>query len=63
MKYRFDNRRLPLLWRTIFLLTIVVVISQIVIYIWVQRSVSGHFEQMDSEIITHAAFNLSLIHI
>lgn len=58
MKYRFDNRRLPLLWRTIFLLTIVVVISQIVIYIWVQRSVSGHFEQMDSEIITHAAFNL-----
>lgn len=58
MKYNFENRRLPLLWRTIFLLTIFVVISQIVIYIWVQRSVSGHFEQMDSEIITHAAFNL-----
>lgn len=58
MKYNFENRRLPLLWRTIFLLTIFVVISQIVIYIWVQRSVNGHFEQMDSEIITHAAFNL-----
>ncbi|WP_367103956.1 ATP-binding protein [uncultured Psychrobacter sp.] len=58
MKYNFENRRLPLLWRTIFLLTIFVVISQIVIYIWVQRSVNGHFKQMDSEIITHAAFNL-----
>lgn len=58
MKYRVKNRRLPLLWRTVFLLTIFVVISQIIIYIWVQRSVSGHFEQMDSEIITHAAFNL-----
>ncbi|MEK6199237.1 MAG: ATP-binding protein [Psychrobacter sp.] len=58
MKYNFENRRLPLLWRTVFLLTIFVVISQVVIYIWVQRSVNGHFEQMDSEIITHAAFNL-----
>ncbi|WP_201558921.1 ATP-binding protein [Psychrobacter sp. 72-O-c] len=58
MKYRFKNRRWPLLWRTVFLLTIFVVISQVIIYIWVQRSVSGHFEQMDSEIITHAAFNL-----
>ena len=55
---RLDNRRLPLLWRTVFLLTIFVVISQVVIYIWVQRSVNEHFEQMDSEIITHAAFNL-----
>lgn len=42
----------------LFLLTIFVVISQVIIYIWVQRSVSDHFEQMDSEIITHAAFNL-----
>ncbi|WP_201558602.1 ATP-binding protein [Psychrobacter sp. 72-O-c] len=57
MNYRFKNRRWPLLWRTVFLLTIFVVISQVIIYIWVQRSVSGHFEQMDSEIITHAAFN------
>ena len=58
MKYKFKNRRWPLLWRTVFLLTIFVVISQVIIYIWVQRSVSAHFEQMDSEIITHAAFNL-----
>ncbi|WP_350560771.1 ATP-binding protein [Psychrobacter sp. CAL346-MNA-CIBAN-0220] len=58
MKYKFKNRRWPLLWRTVFLLTIFVVISQIVIYIWVQHSVNNHFEQMDSEIITHAAFNL-----
>ncbi|MES1964761.1 ATP-binding protein [Psychrobacter sp. AH5] len=52
-----DSRRLPLLWRTIFLLTVFVVISQVIIYIWVQRSVKGHFEEMDAEIITHAAFN------
>ncbi|WP_201608483.1 ATP-binding protein [Psychrobacter okhotskensis] len=58
MRYKFDNRRLPLLWRTVFLLTIFVVVSQVIIYIWVQRSVKGHFEQMDAEIITHAAFNL-----
>jgi two-component system heavy metal sensor histidine kinase CusS len=55
---RLDNRRLPLLWRTVFLLTIFVVLSQLIIYIWVQHSVKGHFEQMDAEIITHAAFNL-----
>lgn len=58
MKHRLDNRRLPLLWRTVFLLTVFVIISQVIIYAWVQRSVSGHFEQMDSEILTHAAFNL-----
>lgn len=55
---RLDNRRLPLLWRTVFLLTIFVVLSQLIIYIWVQHSVKSHFEQMDAEIITHAAFNL-----
>lgn len=38
-----------------FLLTVFVIISQVIIYAWVQRSVSGHFEQMDSEILTHAA--------
>ncbi|MEC5210783.1 two-component system heavy metal sensor histidine kinase CusS [Psychrobacter sp. PL15] len=58
MNYKFKNRRWPLLWRTVFLLTIFVIISQIIIYVWVQRSVSSHFEQMDAEIITHAAFNL-----
>ena len=58
MNYKFQNRRWSLLWRTVFLLTIFVVISQVIIYIWVQRSVNDHFEQMDSEIITHAAFNL-----
>nr|WP_317198744.1 ATP-binding protein [uncultured Psychrobacter sp.] len=58
VKSTFDNRRLPLLWRTVLLLTIFVVLSQVIIYIWVQRSVKGHFEQMDAEIITHAAFNL-----
>ena len=58
MRHRLDNRRLPLLWRTVLLLTIFVVISQVIIYIWVQRSVNGHFEQMDVEIMTHAAFNL-----
>ncbi len=50
--------RLSLLWRTLFLLTICVVITQICLYLWIQRSVNGHFEQMDSEILTHAAFNL-----
>ncbi|MBI0427567.1 ATP-binding protein [Psychrobacter sp. NG27] len=58
MKYKVDNRRLPLLWRTVLLLTIFVVVSQVVIYIWIQHSVKGHFEQMDAEIMTHAAFNL-----
>ncbi|MFT5120527.1 MAG: two-component system heavy metal sensor histidine kinase CusS [Psychrobacter glaciei] len=58
MNYKLKNRRWSLLWRTIFLLTVFVIISQVIIYAWVQRSVSGHFEQMDSEIITHAAFNL-----
>lgn len=53
-----DTRRWPLLWRTVFLLTLFVVLSQIVLYIWIQRSVKGHFEEMDAEIITHAAFNL-----
>ena len=50
--------RLSLLWRTIFLLTLCVVITQICLYLWIQRSVNGHFEQMDSEILTHTAFNL-----
>lgn len=58
MKSILKSKRLPLLWRTIFLLTIFVVISQAVIYIWVQRSVSDHFDQMDTEMLTHAAFNL-----
>ena len=57
MAYTSDNQRWPLLWRTVFLLTIFVVLSQVVIYIWVQRSVQGHFEEMDAEILTHAAFN------
>ncbi|MGR3898317.1 HAMP domain-containing protein [Psychrobacter sp. 1176_08] len=52
------NGRLSLLWRTIFLLTLCVVITQICLYLWIQRSVNGHFEQMDSEILTHAALNL-----
>lgn len=50
--------RLSLLWRTIFLLTLCVVITQICLYLWIQRSVNSHFEQMDSEVLTHAAFNL-----
>ncbi|TXD97850.1 HAMP domain-containing protein [Psychrobacter frigidicola] len=50
--------RLSLLWRTIFLLTLCVVVTQICLYLWIQHSVNGHFEQMDSEILTHAAFNL-----
>ena len=58
MRHKSKNRRWSLLWRTVFLLTIFVVISQVIIYIWVQRSVNEHFEQMDSEILTHAAFNL-----
>ena len=57
MAYTSDNQRWPLLWRTVFLLTIFVVLSQVVIYIWIQRSVQGHFEEMDAEILTHAAFN------
>lgn len=52
------NGRLSLLWRTILLLTLCVVITQICLYLWVQRSVNGHFEQMDAEILSHAAFNL-----
>lgn len=52
------NGRLSLLWRTIFLLTLCVVITQICLYLWVQRSVNGHFEQMDAEILSHTAFNL-----
>ncbi|WP_352339200.1 ATP-binding protein [Psychrobacter sp. 16-MNA-CIBAN-0192] len=58
MNYKIPNQRWPLLWRIVFLLTISVVISQLIIYVWVQRSVSGHLDQMDAEIITHAAFNL-----
>ena len=58
MRAKVNHRRLPLLWRTVLLLTIFVVLSQLIIYIWVQRSVEGHFKQMDAEIITHAAFNL-----
>ena len=50
--------RLSLLWRTLFLLTLCVVITQICLYLWIQNSVNDHFEQMDSEILTHAAFNL-----
>lgn len=52
------NGRLSLLWRTIFLLTLCVVITQICLYLWIQRSVNGHFEQMDAEILSHTAFNL-----
>ena len=52
------ERRLSLLWRTILLLTVFVLITQIFLYIWIQRSVKGHFEQMDTETLTHAAFNL-----
>lgn len=57
MNDKFKSQRWPLLWRIVFLLTISVVISQFIIYVWVQRSVSDHLDQMDSEIITHAAFN------
>lgn len=58
MGYKLNNKRLSLLWRTVLLLTIGVVLCHIIIYAWVQRSVNTHFEQMDSEILTHAAFNL-----
>ena len=50
--------RLSLLWRTLFLLTLCVVVTQICLYLWIQRSVNGHFEQMDAEILTHSAFNM-----
>lgn len=50
--------RLSLLWRTVFLLTLCVIMTQMCLYLWIQRSVNGHFEQMDSEILTHAAFNI-----
>lgn len=52
------NGRLSLLWRTLLLLTLCVVIIQIALYLWIQHSVNSHFEQMDSEVLTHAAFNL-----
>ena len=52
------NIRLSLLWRTLILLTIFVVLSQITVYFWIKRSVTDHFEVMDSEMLTHAAFNL-----
>ena len=58
MRHKSKNWHWSLLWRTIFLLTLFVIISQVIIYAWVQRSVNEHFEQMDSEILTHAAFNL-----
>ena len=54
---RLDNRRLPLLWRTVFIDDICRFIA-VDNYIRVQHSVKSHFEQMDAEIITHAAFNL-----
>ncbi len=50
--------RLSLLWRTILLLSLCVIVTQIFLYVWIQRSVNDHFEQMDAEILTHAAFNL-----
>lgn len=52
------NGRLSLLWRTLLLLTLCVLIIQVCLYLWIQRSVNSHFEQMDAEILTHAAFNL-----
>ncbi|WP_353511606.1 hypothetical protein [Psychrobacter sp. JCM 18903] len=58
MAYKSEHRRLSLLWRTTLVLTVCVLISQAFLYIWIQRSVNDHFEQMDSEILTHAAFNL-----
>ena len=58
MKPITTDRSLSLLWRTILLLTVFVMITQIFLYIWIQRSVKGHFEQMDTETLTHAAFNL-----
>lgn len=50
--------RLSLLWRTILLLSLCVIVTQVFLYVWIQRSVNDHFEQMDAEILTHAAFNL-----
>lgn len=58
MGYKSNNRRLSLLWRTALLLTLCVLFAQAFLYTWIQRSVNDHFEQMDSEILTHAAFNL-----
>ncbi|WP_201599124.1 ATP-binding protein [Psychrobacter vallis] len=58
MAYKSDNRRLSLLWRTTLVLSLCVLIAQAFLYTWIQRSVNHHFEQMDSEILTHAAFNL-----
>lgn len=58
MAYKLDNRRLSLLWRTTLLLSLCVLIAQAFLYTWIQRSVNHHFEQMDAEILTHAAFNL-----
>lgn len=52
------NIRISLLWRTVILLAISVVMCQILMYFWIQRSVNSHFEVMDAEILTHAAFNL-----
>lgn len=52
------SSRISLLWRTIILITVCVVISQLMVYFWIQRSVNEHFEVMDAEILTHAAFNL-----
>lgn len=52
------NIRISLLWRTVILLTVFVVISQVMVYFWIQRSVKSHFEVMDAEVLTHAAFNL-----
>lgn len=52
------STRISLLWRTIILITLFVVISQVMVYFWIQRSVSEHFEVMDAEILTHAAYNL-----
>jgi len=55
---KLADRRLSLLWRTVLSLTLGVILTQILIYAWVQRSVTTHFDHMDSEILTHAAFNL-----
>jgi len=55
---KLADRRLSLLWRTVLSLTLGVILMQILIYAWVQRSVTTHFDHMDSEILTHAAFNL-----
>lgn len=52
------NIRISLLWRTVILLTLFVVLSQIMVYFWIKRSVNEHFEVMDAEMLTHAVFNL-----